>query len=66
MYHFCKEDYEILAVRAGQKGTVVGTKFIVNEYFVWVMRFLFQKVGLKWYWLSCIMSAYVWFWCEYC
>jgi len=33
MCHFCKEDYEILAGRAGQKGTVVGTKFVVNEYF---------------------------------
>jgi len=47
MYHFCKEDYEILAGRAGQKGTVVGTKFAVNEYFLWVMRLFFPKIGLK-------------------
>jgi hypothetical protein len=47
MFCICKEEYEVLAGRAGQKGAVVGTKFDVNEYFLCVMRFLFLKIGLK-------------------
>jgi hypothetical protein len=47
MYHIYTEEYETLAERAGQKDTVVGTKFVINEYFLWVMRFLFRKIGLK-------------------
>jgi hypothetical protein len=47
MYLICEEEYGILAGRAGQKGTVVGIIFDVNEYFLFVMRFLLWKR----YWL---------------